>query len=59
MWDDRESTYRYFDELLVDNRGNRHGFPPLVAAELARLKAHYAGSSGLQLADVWQTERKR
>ena len=59
MWDDRESTYRYFDELLVDKRGTRQGFPPLVAAELARLKAHYAGETGLQLADTWHTVRKR
>lgn len=59
MWEDRESTYLYFDELLVDQRGTRQGFPPTVASELARLKAHYAGASGLQLADTWHSVRKR
>lgn len=59
MWEDRESTYRYLDELLVDHRGSRQGFPPTVASELARLKAHYAGASGLQLADTWHSVRKR
>ena len=29
-WDDRDATYRYFDELLQDRRGNRKGFPPTL-----------------------------
>lgn len=58
-WDDREATFRYLDELLVDHRGSRQGFPPLVAAELARLKAHYAGESELQLSNAWELTRKR
>jgi len=59
MWGDREATYRYFDDLLVDKRGNRQGFPPRVAAELARLKAHYADQSGLQLSNSWELTPKR
>lgn len=31
----------YFDELLIDRRGTRHGFPMSVALELARLKNYY------------------
>jgi hypothetical protein len=31
----------YFDQLLLDHRGNRQGFPKAVAAELAALKDYY------------------
>ncbi|MBX9794255.1 MAG: hypothetical protein K2Y02_08175 [Burkholderiaceae bacterium] len=37
VWDDPNQTEALFDELLIDHRGGRHGFPPLVAAELMRL----------------------
>ena len=38
VWDDPIQTEALFDELLIDHRGGRHGFPPLVAAELMRLR---------------------
>jgi hypothetical protein len=31
----------YFEELLLDGRGDRKGFPPPVARELAALKDYY------------------
>ena len=41
-WNDPEATFAYFDQLLVDRRGNRRGFPPEVMAELIGLRGHYA-----------------
>jgi len=32
----------YFDELLVDRRGGRKGFPLKIASELTELRAYYA-----------------
>jgi hypothetical protein len=37
-WIDPVQTERLFDELLVDRRGKRKGFPPLVAQELLQLR---------------------
>ncbi|UCE30479.1 MAG: hypothetical protein JSW68_10460 [Burkholderiales bacterium] len=41
VWEEPRRFYRTMDELLIDNRGNRAGFPFEVANELARLLAHY------------------
>jgi hypothetical protein len=53
---------RYLDELLIDTRGNRQGFPLRVLTELVALKEHFQGA-GPSGADVWATrsdgERKR
>lgn len=40
-WDDVDVTYAYLDELLVDRRGNRDGFPPEVHAEIVALRQCY------------------
>ena len=40
-WADPQACLRYFDELLIDRRGNRRGFSFNVALELAGLKDHY------------------
>lgn len=37
IWSDDHLVERYFDSLLIDNRGGRRGFPPDVGAELIRL----------------------
>ncbi|MBY0468676.1 MAG: hypothetical protein K2Q07_06845 [Burkholderiaceae bacterium] len=37
VWDDPEQTEAVFDELMIDRRGGRLGFAPLVAGELMRL----------------------
>lgn len=36
-WDDPVQTEAIFDELMIDRRGGRLGFAPLVAGELMRL----------------------
>jgi hypothetical protein len=36
-WEDPVQTEAVFDELMIDHRGGRLGFPPLVAGELMRL----------------------
>jgi len=37
-WDDPRQTDALLDELLTDRRGNRRGFPPVVQAELQKLR---------------------
>ncbi len=37
VWDDPLQTEALFDDMLIDHRGGRRGFPPLVATELMRL----------------------
>ena len=41
LWQDPNSLRRYVDDLLVDKRGNRQGFPVDVLRELFALRAHY------------------
>jgi len=41
MWHDPNSFRRYVDDLLVDRRGNRHGFPLDVLRELFKIRAYY------------------
>ena len=41
QWDDSEACSAYFDELLVDRRGARQGFPARVQLELMRLREHW------------------
>jgi hypothetical protein len=40
-WHDRDTTRRYFEDLLTDRRGGRKGFPANVLEELHRLKTFY------------------
>ena len=40
-WPDPTSFRPYIDELFVDRRGNRQGFPPDVMAELFALRGFY------------------
>ena len=41
LWQDPNSLRRYIDDLLVDKRGNRQGFPQNILRELFALRAHY------------------
>jgi hypothetical protein len=41
MWQDPNSLRGYVDDLLVDRRGNRQGFPLEVLHELFKLRAYY------------------
>jgi hypothetical protein len=40
-WDDPAALRPYLDELFVDRRGNRKGFPPDIMGELFALRAYY------------------
>ena len=40
LWSRPDDCLAYFEELLLDRRGNRSGFPLKVAMELAGLKNH-------------------
>ncbi len=44
-WDDRDSVERYLNELLIDRRSSRQGFPPDVQLELLNLRDYVARSS--------------
>jgi hypothetical protein len=46
-WDDPALLDRVFDDLLVDRRGGRRGFPPDVQADLLRLRASQARRQAL------------
>jgi hypothetical protein len=41
LWRDPTSLRRYVDDLLVDKRGNRRGFPLDILSELFALRAYY------------------
>ena len=41
-WDDAEATVACLHQLLIDTRGFRRGFPPMVAKELLTLQTYYA-----------------
>lgn len=60
-WDSPEEAEAVFDELLIDRRGNRQGFPVEVAREILRLRLAYDGLKGERKAesDVWGDERRR
>jgi ankyrin repeat protein len=56
LWDSPEIDH-YFNELLIDSRGDRQGFPPRIASEIiqlnlanARYKQHPVNAN-----DVWET----
>ena len=51
-WESPPRTLAIFDDLLIDNRGNRQGFPPEVAAELLNLSSKYH-----DLTDGWRTQQ--
>jgi hypothetical protein len=53
-WHDRDTTTRYFDDLLTDGRGGRTGFPADVLEELHRLKTFYEALNPAP-DDVWRS----
>jgi len=42
LWKRPARCDEYFQDLLMDRRGGRKGFPPAVAMELSRLASHHA-----------------
>ena len=52
--EDARLVGRYLDGLVIDERGDRNGFPVDVAGELLRLRVHYAEREGPAIgASVW------
>jgi len=49
----------YLEELLLDSRGTRHGFPLGVIAELTALRSYYETRVHPVRADVWSSVRRR
>jgi hypothetical protein len=45
-WSDAVLMASLFEDLLMDKRGGRKGFPPLVATELKRLQQHHQNTTG-------------
>jgi hypothetical protein len=41
LWNDPAPCERVLDELMMDRRGGRQGFPLAIAHELATLRDHY------------------
>jgi hypothetical protein len=41
LWKDPDSLRRYVDDLLVDKRGNRQGFPVDILREIFELRAYF------------------
>jgi hypothetical protein len=52
-WQDSKLIIPYFDELLMDNRGGRQGFPISIAIEIASLKEYFLAGHSTKTADVW------
>jgi len=52
-WSEPHACLEYLDELLIDRRGDRRGFPFDVALELAGLKDYYETTVHPTSQTVW------
>ena len=59
LWGFPVQMRAYLEELLLDRRGTRHGFPLGVIAELTALRSYYETRVHPVRADVWSTVRRR
>ena len=61
LWAHPRFMTQYFEELLLDSRGGRSGFPLEVIAELTRLRSYYQTRINpvKPTVDVWSIARKR
>ena len=46
LWHDETELQLYFDDLLIDRRGGRRGFPPDIHHEILMLREYYKGRGG-------------
>lgn len=53
IWHRPLQSESYLDELMMDKRGSRRGFPRDVAAEIAALKTHFLSTAKVAHFDVW------
>lgn len=60
LWNDSTALLAYFEELMVDRRGDRQGFPPDVARDIFTLSVIHDESTGkAPVTDVWAAERAK
>ena len=61
LWAHPRFLTQYFEELLLDSRGGRTGFPLEVIAELTRLRSYYQARINpvKPTVDVWSIARER
>jgi hypothetical protein len=55
FWDSPQMVAEIFDELLLDQRVGRQGFPVQVQSELRALNAFYASTRPVKSNDVWSS----
>lgn len=48
-WRDPQKAQEVMDDLLIDQRGGREGFPPFVMIELMRLRSILDGARSSQI----------
>jgi hypothetical protein len=58
-WPSQAACLSYFDEVLIDRRGNRRGFPVGVVLELATLKNHFQSVVHPSPQTVWDEVARR
>jgi GNAT superfamily N-acetyltransferase len=56
FWDSPRAIDEYLDQLLVDRRGRRKGFPKRVIEDLSALARHVRTTRGTTLkTDLWES----
>lgn len=53
VWKSELQCEECLNELMLDARGDRQGFPVAVATELASLKAHFIATATTVQFDIW------
>ncbi len=53
LWRRPMQLDQYFEELLIDTRGNRQGFPMKIVLELSTLKEHYHQATFPLKSSIW------
>ena len=59
VWHQPAQFEREMEELLLNTRGNRAGFPSEIVAELIALREYYRTALHPQKSDPWSTVRVR
>lgn len=54
LWAEPELAIPFFDDLLIDNRGGRNGFPLMIIMEISKLKEHFVATYAPHKLDVWK-----
>ncbi len=53
VWKQPSACDKVLDELLIDHRGSRQGFPHEVALEISSLKTYYTSVLYVRKDDIW------